>query len=59
MDVGDQVEVKEAVGKGNWQWTGRIGMVTEADEHCLLVWTNDGDRVRDVREHFRPYRRAQ
>lgn len=57
MDVGDQVEVKEAKGKGNWQWTSRSAMVVDADQHCLTVWTADGERVRDVRDHFRPYRR--
>jgi len=62
MEIGDHVEVKEAIGAGTWRWedrNGRIrkGHVTEIDKHCLTVCTDDGEIIRDVRDHFRPPRR--
>ena len=53
VEIGDKVEIKQAFGKGNWRWTGRKGHVTHVDEHCLSVRTDDGENIRDVREHFR------
>ena len=54
MKTGDYVEIKEASGGGNWQWTKRKGHITEEDEHCFTVRTDDGETIRDVREHMRP-----
>lgn len=53
MKVSDYVEIKEAAGAGNWKWIGRKGHITDADKHCFSVRTDDGESVRDVREHFR------
>ena len=59
MKSGDYVEIKEACGAGIWKWTdirgkSRKGHVTEIDKHCLKVRTDDGETIRDVRDHFRP-----
>ncbi len=53
MEIGQYVEVKEAHGAGNWKWTGRHGHVTRIDKHCVEVRTDDGELIRDVREHVR------
>ena len=58
MEVGDTVEIKQAVGKGKWSWVVgkkiRTGLVTAVDDHCLSVRCDDnGEHIRDVREHFR------
>lgn len=53
MNVGDYVEIKEAVGS-EWKWTERFGHITGADRHCFAVRADDGEDIRDVREHFRP-----
>ncbi len=52
MNIGDYVEVKDADGK-NWKWRGRKGHVTAVDKYCYSVRTDDGQDIRDVREHFR------
>lgn len=52
MEIGDYVEIKQAAGK-RWAWTGRKGHITAVDEHCLDVRTDDGENIRDVKEHFR------
>ncbi len=54
MKAGDYVEIKEAASAGNWRWTKRKGHITDADEHCFSVRTDDGEDIRDVRDHFRP-----
>ena len=53
MKNGDRVEIKEAAGK-DWKWTGRYGIIVDTDEYCFTVSADDGDRIRDVKEHFRP-----
>ncbi len=50
--TGDKVEIKEFNG-GQWKWTGRKGHVIDLDEHCYTVMGDDGERVRDVKVHFR------
>lgn len=57
MGIGDYVEVKQAVSKGKWKWTGRKGHITGVDRHCASVRTDDGADIRDVHEHFRPAER--
>ena len=59
MKSGDYVEIKEARSAGIWRWTdivgrSRKGHITAADEHCFTVRTDDGETIRDVRDHFRP-----
>ena len=56
MTTGDYVEIKDFSG-GQWKWSDRKGHVTDADKDCLAVRTDDGEDIRDVREHFRPARR--
>lgn len=53
MKTGDYVEIKEAKGRANWVWCGRKGRVVEVDNYCLTVRADDGETVRDVKEHFR------
>lgn len=57
MKVGDYVEIRTAVGPGKWAWAvGKVvrkGHITAEDEHCFEVRTDDGEIIRDVREHFR------
>ncbi len=52
MNTGEYVEIKESSGN-RWRWTGRKGHVIDADKHCYTVRADDGEEVRDVREHFR------
>ena len=52
MKVTDYVEIKESKGS-KWLWTGRHGHVITVDKYCLEVETDDGETIRDVREHFR------
>jgi len=52
MKTGTKVELKEFTGS-KWEWTGRMGHVTDCDTHCLSVRTDDGAQIRDVLEHFR------
>lgn len=51
--TGDKVEIKEATSGGKWVWSERFGHVVSKDEHCFEVRADDGELVRDVREHFR------
>lgn len=53
MLPGDRVEIKEAKGSC-WAWVGRLGQVIDADKYCYTVKADNGETVRDVREHFRP-----
>lgn len=53
MEIGERVQIKEAVRKGKWAWLKAHGTVTGVDRHCLTVWTSEGEQIRDVREHFR------
>lgn len=58
MNRGDRVEVKTAIGPGQWVWKvkGRsiTGRIIETDKHCHTVEIDNGDKIRDVKEHFRP-----
>ena len=56
MKTGDYVQIKEARGSAGWAWSTppRRGHITEADKYCFTVRTDDGETIRDVREHFRP-----
>jgi len=53
MKSGTYVEIKEAKGAAGWAYVGRKGHVVELDKYCLTVRTDDGETVRDVKEHFR------
>ena len=53
MKVSDYVEIKEFKGSAGWTWIGRKGRITETDQYCYTVRTDDGETVRDVIEHFR------
>jgi len=56
LKEGDYVEIKEHSGSAGWVWLKppRRGHITEADKYCFSVRTDDGQSIRDVREHFRP-----
>ena len=59
MKIGSYVDIKEHRGGGRWSYEDidgnvRRGHVTAMDEHCLSVRTDDGENIRDVRDHFRP-----
>lgn len=53
MTIGDHVEIKEHGGGAEWRWTGRMGQITDVDKYCYTVQTDDGETIRDVKEHFR------
>ena len=53
MKIGDYVQIKEARGGSGWAWSNRHGHITAVDEHCYSVRADDGEDIRDVREHFR------
>ena len=52
MKVGEEVEVKEYRGS-RWLFDGRRGHITEVDDWCYSVRTDDGENIRDLKEHFR------
>ena len=57
MEPNDRVDIKQYIIP-DWVWTdnkGRVrrGHITDMDKHCLTVCADDGEIVRDVREHFR------
>ncbi len=51
MSVDDHVEIKEFTGQ--WKWTNRRGRITGVDNYCFTVLADDGETVRDVKDHFR------
>ena len=53
MLLGDKVEIKESKGSC-WAWVGRYGKIIEVDKYCYTVAADNGETIRDVREHFRP-----
>ncbi len=53
MQTSDYVEIKEARGAGRWSWTGRKGHIVKSDQYCYTVRADDGETIRDVRDHFR------
>lgn len=52
MKSGDYVEIKDAIGS-KWAWRNRKGHIASVDKHCYAVRTDDGENIRDVKEHFR------
>ena len=63
MQTGDYVDIKEARSAGRWSYKDnqghcRRGHIVEVDEYCYTVQADDGEQVRDVKEHFRESKRA-
>ncbi len=52
MKAGDYVKIQDAKSGGVWCYVGRKGHITEVDDYCYTVRTDDGETIRDVKEHF-------